>query len=936
MPNDTLPVDLDQSVDAWIENFNKTKGWKRLRVPNPQRLKTRGDDEDFARSPDVHFQALIDDIGDRDEIEEELGENSRRLDELTLARELMDEDEDSTDLDEEIAELEKAIIAARGDLKAIAAIEKQLAALTRVERRVPAKLHKLGERLDELTHQVETNGVELSTLDEEAVKRFRIFHGMVAGNIEHARDEVMTFTDSLPYGGSVVRNIAIINSLEYKLLFGLLEAAILQLQLGRIDAATEMVQRASDQLAEYRRVRMGATKVEPPVSLSSKIDQEVDLVETMALSLEQHGCALAAIARRKELKNLVGTITGAISSNDPEVESKFLPRCERLAELARMDVDMMRDMHRLLDEARKDVVAMRVNGHEHRPDRIEEMIDDFVAGADMRKALSEAHRIRQKAAETLEETLRQDTRREDIKPAVLQNRHAELLRVYDTLFKHNSDGTVRTQEDSKTQQQKGVKKSRHVPRETLEEVDLQIRAAAQLLDSESVEALRSAEEKLAQIERFLSVVSETPEFYRDFQKLLDKTESKLNEVAAKYPLYEVNQRSELKAALDKLKKDMPTKPQRELVDAQSALHQKVKEFKQKMGELQSDKRHLATRADTLEKTLNALGKVLTKVFTDEFTTYDGYHGEMRDRLEDIRSQIARRTEADLADATDALDQLETDATQVLRVLSAFKTDRQSLDSDEKQIARDFVRDARRGQEQHDKNTAEKDTYESESDELGEAIKVTIEAMKKLKADVSELEAMKGERKALDKEAKANTSYLEALVRLRQMADRQKKLLAEARAAAEIVDQALADAARTAAGRVRDFRDLVRGFYAAVLEPAAATSGGGSQLADGTIDAAKIKAFLTSIAVAIPEKALTDLEAGAAIAVDGGKDPQTRRKAQKSALAAVRALMAVLDGFKPIAHFRGHPFGDGAATAAYSGARTALPRIELRLLTAIPD
>ncbi|MFC6588560.1 hypothetical protein ACFQDZ_16190 [Sulfitobacter pacificus] len=70
--------------------------------------------------------------------------------------------------------------------------------------------------------------------------------------------------------------------------------------------------------------------------------------------------------------------------------------------------------------------------------------------------------------------------------------------------------------------------------------------------------------------------------------------------------------------------------------------------------------------------------------------------------------------------------------------------------------------------------------------------------------------------------------------------------------------------------------------------------------------------------------------------DRSRSLSDRKIARKTALQELRKLMALFDSFAPMQHFRSHPFAKAEASERLVTARQALPRLEMRLLTAIKD
>lgn len=939
MPDGDKTLAPELSFDKWIEKFNAVKGWKRISVPKPEALSRRDGDEKFRSSTEDHFERRIEGIGSKDEIEKQLALDRKALSdkELELAGE-KDEGKQQT-IRDEIARLTEAIEEGAGDLKTLEGLQNRLDTLQKVEGAVPQELKDLRKRLEQLQDEVAKNAVKINP-DDPAAKRFRTFHDMVSGNVENARQEVMTFTTT-EKGKEVTRNYAIINSKEYKVLFGRLEAAILLFQLGKIDEATAEVQKAQDELVQFRNARTGAERIAPPVTLSSRIDQELNIAETMIQSLRKAGFNLAADATQTRVDNLTLLIRGDLNAGVPDIEGKHLGACERLSEQATMDVETTIEIRQMLADAARDARAMRTNGWRSRPHRVEEKIAGFIPGAKMSDALTAAEKIRDYAAQKLEESLREDMKAEKIDPVKQAQKLKDLQQRYDALFKHDSEGAVKMIKDSKTGLMKGDKKNSDIPRATLEEIELRVKAAEQLMNSDSIDALKMADTYLNNVGVFLKNIEEHPHVYATFKDDLKEVRKRLTALDKDYALYEVGARMDLKAELEKLEKDYMTKPQAEVQQKILALDKKITDYKDMVSGLRGQKKSLIKLADEIDKTIKGIGERLKKDFeissepNPEAKKFTGYYGPLTGELAEARTVIDRRTKDSLAEAQTLLTDLKIKADRSLNLINAFKKDPKTLNDTNFQAAKDFLIESGKAQKDHNADLAAEPTFKKAVEEMEKQEKTLAGLLKKLKADTSDLEALKSELDGIEKAVKKDKSFLKGIEDIKPLATRMAKLLLEATNAGQIVDASLGDAARMVAKSVTDFRTQVSEFYDKVIYPAAATDTG-NQIDAGVFDGAKIKTFLNSIVAAIPEKALTELETASRTVGDTTLDKSVRKNARKTALAHVRSLTAVLDGFKPVSHFRTHTFGDTAANAAFTGARQALPRLEIRLLTAIAD
>lgn len=943
MPNDTITLDV--KIDDWIEKFNKAKGWKRLKAPRPEVLDWRDENQEFRSSGEERFERKLEVLGDTGELTKEIDQAKQSKLALELQRVTATEDE-LKKINETLKELEQAILDKTAEKGMVEMLEKMLANVKVVEANLPKDLIAQQDRLQKLEEKLDEDGSKVGDYEKSEKGRndaagFIRFHDDVARNIENFRQEVIPLTETGKNGLPVTRNYATINSDEYKILFGMLEEALLLFQLGKIDNARAAVQKAMDQAWVYRNARTGAERVAPPETFGKAIDNELALAHSAIMALERNGYTIAATAYKTSLDDLTLRLRGAVNTGKSDIEDTFLGEAERLSEGATIDLERTREIAKHLAKAMQDVDAMRSNGHEDRPQRIVDMIEKFIPGVDLSLAVDAAEKIAAEAARLLERTLDHDLKKVKVDPVKLEQDLKNLTDRYDKLFKHDSSGNVKTQKDTKTGQLKGVKKNADLPRETLEEIDLRIKAAQQLLGSDSVAALQIAQTYVDNVNIFMTNIDNSPQWYADFADKLKFLTSDYNSVEKDFAAYEVGKRVDIKADLDKLKKDYLTKPQREVEVKYDELVLKLGEYETLCKGLRSQKRALFKVADEIEKTQNKMGEVLKKDFTitsaptEDEAKFTGYYGRYREELADGRALIERRTVETLKQAQTDLTKLKLDTDRGLKLLQDYvayrKKGKGSMSETDIGDAKDLMREAGQGQQKHNADEKAKPTFEKAVEELERQSGIVEGLQTKLKSDPSTREALDGEIEGIKKEVKADKSYVEGLERLKPLSARMARLLLEASGAADIVDARLPEAAGLVVRHVTGFRDDVKAFYK-VIENA----DDAGDIAKGVYDAKKINDFLNSIVAAIPQGALDQLQTATAVVADTGKSVTERKAARKTALAAVRALATVLDSFKPTAHFRLHSFTDVNAVTALNAARLTLPRLEMRLLTAIAD
>lgn len=911
MPEGQNAPVLDVSIRDWIERFNKAKGWQSYSVPAPEVLSIKDPQAGFKASPKSFYEKGMDEIGKREDVVAEVDRSRKAVSDLELAIANEKDPAKKARLEEQLHEAEEALSEQQAELDLYDRYLKRRDQVQAAEQSLPQDLIDLGKSIEGLRDQLEKGAVDLAKLDPGELARLRDFHSMVAGNVERFRQEVMPLTRQTDSGTETVY-VAVINGKEYQLLFGMLEEAILLLQLGKLDEARAKIQSASDKLIAFRNARTGADPITQREQIDPVLDEPLMHAEGLIESLQKGGFGFNAAARQAEIDKLMTDVRADKNAKTPDFGKKHLGTAQTLVTNLRQDVEAMHKVTKLLAEAAQDRQALLANGHVHRPKRIQDRLNAFIPGPKAPDNVLAAMEIRTYAAEKLREALAEDLAHAKVDKAKLTTQHDDLSKRYARLAEQ-------------------VKK---LPPAVKAEIDLQILAASQLLDSESVDALKEAERYLRGIDIFIGNIEKFPKVYEAFKERLAVLDKEVGKIASDYPMYEVGSRADLKLEVDLLTKGYMTRNQKEVLDDIVKLEKDAQTFRSLCSELRGKKRVAFKMADALTKQLDEVGKTLAKSFSDGFVKFDGYHGSLRGELGTARAKVEKRTKEQIEEGTKDLTELKVKVDALVKNIAAYKSDKGKMKPADLQAVTGFLSDARNAQVDHDNNEAKKKEFEAANDAIKKALEKARKTYGDIKADPSDLDAIETDRANLSKEMKNSHAYIDGLKRIRPLQARVDKLASSAGLASEILDAGLGDAAKTCVGKVVAFRNGLRTLFDGAIYKTAKTDKG-NPFDDGTYDAAKVRAFLASIVAALPQKALDDLPSLAAKVGDDKQAVGPRRDARKAALAHVRALMAVLDGFKPVAHLRVNPF-DADITAALNTARQVLPRLEMRLLTAIKE
>jgi hypothetical protein len=954
MPNDTKTRHTvpDVKIEDWIEKFNKAKGWDSYKVPTPKPVDWRDENQKFMSLGEDYFERRLDTLGDADDLKNEIEEAKKKQSALQLELAQATTEDEIKRIEGELQKLGDTLKAKAHELSTVERLEGSLKTVKALEDTLSDDLKATGKRLQELEERID-NTDKLPKIPVkgdkgyEAAQQYIHFHDSVAQNIENYRQEVIPLTTTDKNGIPVTRNYAGVNSDEYRILFGMLEESRLLFKLGEVGEANTKVRETLERANEYRAARTGQVKPKSVETFGKGLDDELVVARGMLQTMRDLGYGAAADHYQGLHDKLVQNARTALNTAPEDLTGKLLNEATLLSAEIGKQLDYGRTAQTLLAEAMRNVESMRVNGHSDRPQRIVDMIGKLIPGADLMLMRGEAQTIFDKSRELLDRTKQRDLEKLKVDPEALKKDFDRASERFDKLFKHDDDGNVKTQKDTKTGLLKGIKKNKDLPREALEELELRLQAAEQLLESDSVTALQIADTYVGNVNIFLDNIDQNPQWYAEFAEKMRIMKSYFNGVEKDFALYEVSKRADLKAEMEKLGKEYLTGSRYTVNEKYLALMQKMRDYETACKELRIEKNTLVGTANTIEKRLDEIGKVLKDKLTmsdpglaEGENGFTGYHGRYRTDLEEARAKIEGRTAETLKQANTQLFKLYGEVTLMLdsikRHAKMEKTGKGEVSSEDYVRAKELINDATNGQKSKNANEAAKGTYELAVAELEKQAEIVEANIKKLRADPSGIDALTDELDALKKEVKADANYLDALERMKEMSGRMARLLLDTSSSAEIVDATLGKAAELVVGHIAAFEAGVKEFYDKTIVPAAVDDKGNSLIDDTAFKEKPLKDFLASLVAALPQAALKELPGAAAIVADGGRGKSERKAARKTALAAVRATMAVLDGFKPVAHFRMHPFPNVNAITALNAARLGLPRLEMRLLTAIAD
>ncbi|MBL4915611.1 hypothetical protein [Szabonella alba] len=928
MPDPTL--DLKSSVTDWIAAFNRAKGWETLRknpvVPKATDLRSSPDrqlaGEMAARLAGDDKQALTDAIS-KDDIA--LKDLERRV-----AAAQPGDDIDA--LQVQLEQLRAGLSEQRANLAIVERIEKRLARLVMMEGNLPDDLKKVRKDNVALRDRAAEAGFDPAALDQKQLAGFRRAHVDMQKNIDNARAEVMTITTDKT---GKTRSYAIINGKEYKVLYGLLEQSLLVLQTEGVERAYQKILEVQTLLGNYRSARTGGTvNTAPPSPIEgSGLDGPFRNARDLIDGIRQRGLDATATALQTARDDLYRDVEAAVLAKEDGIREGYLDLIEVIVSGAQRARDDAVAIQSVLAGVNTDIATLVANGHRVDDERtlVADFLKDAAAQSQTSITVGRAHELATEIRQRLKDATDADLALEGLDRDDMRADVEELAGRFGTFFSHNIfTGKIRTQTDTKSQEKKNVRANKDIPRAALDEIELQLMAARQLLDSDSVEALRTADDYLQGVNTFVTTIENDPKVYSHLEDGFKKVETAIKKLESDYRLYLPGDRLDLMAKLTDLRDGQYTRPQDTVNRDTEKLAEKVEALGTEVRSLQVRKRALATRADAVDDLIKNIGKVLKgkKAFVD----LDGYYGPEIGQMMQVRDQIAERTEQSLSNAE--TDIISMQAKLLLALDSARNwAAKKGLDDAGISALDTLLSEARQGQTAHDADEAAKTDFESAVKTLGGDIASVKKMLEKLKADPGEILTLEAKRTALKADVGKTGKFKAGLEEAKALKSRVNQVHDDTESAAAVLDAGLAQAAAACVHMVDGFVTKLDTFVADAILPAGQTDGSNEF---DTFDKDKIMSFFTKLAQAVRGTGTDALKTNAAIVADRSAGIPARKKAREAALSELRKLMALFDSFQPMLHFRSHPFSTGDASTRAASARQAMPRLEMRLLTAIKD
>jgi hypothetical protein len=902
------------SVQDWIEKFNTAKGWKPL---GPAASK-----EVLMVTPHNRFEeALARSTSDAMEANNALRQAQRRADAIRNSLEDMPEGAQKERAEQALEQAEEA------HAQALVAYQKarelevkqgtRLRQITEVEEDLDQDLGQAVQRVSDLQDALATQTVDPYAAIEagEKEKEFLILQQMrddVAKDIEKARSEVFTM---IKVEGSTrtERKYATICPEEYKILHAMLDEAMLIYLTGDPQAAMKAIVATREQMFLYRSARTGAIIIEQQEAafdprLSGPlgaIDGQISWLRFVGLTAAADELEAESIRLRRSIletqnnapETVYASHWGEVKAHQDVVEDKV--------EDAKTCVHLTEDIYRcgktlraMEAPAKADALEVDLRGLDNDPYL---GVRRQILQGILRQAETEIRLLRRAQAAA-----------ENVDISALTGQLQTLQASYDAAVK---------------------KKNKSIPEEALEEIEMKLSAAQQLIESESVDALRLAKEYLDEVGAYESSVTQNAKVFDDIIRKLKLVNKELARLQSKYGAYEATRTVSLKSRVEKFEGSYKSQDPVESARALFAMSTEAGVLKADVRRCKAAYDACAKVAKAVQGKIDALSKLMSKnpIHGVEIS---GYFGAFVNDLAEARRIADERDEVSLERAGEMLVQLQIDLDEAVGLAAKFNKSKSSnaMSGSEKGAWIKLREDTVRGQQKEEAREAQQKLFETEYTAVKAMFTKLVQAFTALNMDASDLEIALHEIAGLKAQAKASGDYEEPLKRLAELKQEARRHTATAGDMASFKKLDVEKAAADCASKLRAFTRAVVG-----LEGEIAKVGDVADLlsSDGNtrISSAEVKSYLQTVAGFVRDTDLAALETNGKLmqqALDAGDNPRPPREA---ALSALRSLTGALQGNAPLAHYRKQPFT--GVNPELEAAMAALPRLEIKLLTAVP-
>lgn len=916
-----MPKDAPKQADAaapgvqdWIEKFNKAKGWKPLEPP--------ASGEDLMLTPQNRFEeALARSTSDAMDANNALRQAQRRVDAIRTRLEDMPDGAQKERAELALEQAEDA------HAQAVVAYQKardlevkqgtRLRQITEVEQDLDQDLGQAVQRVNDLQDALAAQNVNPydAVAAEKRETDYLIVQQMrdnVAKDIEKARAEVFTMI-KVEGGKRVERKYATICTEEYMILHAMLDEAMLIYLTGDPQAAIKALVAVREQMFLYRSARTGATIIEQEeAAFDPRLSGPLGAIDGQISWLRVVGLIAAADELQAESNRLrrgiLETQTNApetvYSSHWDEVKA-HLDVVEDKVEDAKVCVDLSQDIHRCGNtlramEAPAKADALEADLRALDNDPFLGVRRQILAGI-LREAETEIRLLRRAQAAA-----------ENVDISALTAQLQKLRADYDAAL---------------------AKNNKSIPQEALDEIEMKLSAAQQLVDSQSVDALTLAKEYLDEVEAYEGSVTQNAKVFDDIIQKLKKVNKILARLQGKYGAYEMTRTISLKSRVESFEGSYMSKDPVTAADVLDVIWNEAGVLKADAGKCKAAYDACAKAAKAVQKQIDALSKLLAKnpIHGVEIS---GYFGRFISDLAEARRIADERDEVSLERADEMLAQLQIDLVEAVGLAAKFNKSKSinAMSGDEQAAWNKLKKDTFLAQKKENSREAQQKLFQTEYTAVKDMFTKLVKAFNALNMDASDLEITVQEIDSLKAQANASGDYEEPLKRLAELKQDARRHTATAGDMAAFKKLNVATATTECAVKLRAFTKAVLDLEGAIKK-AGTVEDLLSRDGNTRISNAEVKTYLQTVAGFVRDADIAALETNGKLmqaALDGGDNPRPPREA---ALSALRSLTGALQANAPLAHYQKQPFTGG--NPELEAAMAALPRLEIKLLTAVP-
>ncbi len=908
-----MPKD-DERFKDWIARYNKEKNWDPIVVPS-------GNDG-AVRSTTKELGSLLEQSkATESKLGKELGELNMVV--TDLVRKVRDEHRD----------LEKFRL--ENDLKIAQKKQKELSARHDIAVEVTLKRARLLKQMEDLDgairegilglhgemDEIERNSTKKTPIGDLSRTAYEKRRAEVAQAVDKVRNTAVTLRDptlqeTTKYNG--------ISTPEYTLLQTMLQKADTLADNNDAAAGEKLLEDTKKKLDDFANARRGVVLAQARPNRNPEIEGPVARAQQAIAAIRVSGLMHAADALQSELDlNIrqfeIGKKNLFLGLKMEDLVKPFDP----LAEKCGGEAVKLGPYKTALTEFARLTGELRILGNDEKAEEAELvwLVRNQSASIETETAFVESQIdvLRDLVTVTRDDLLVQ----ENVDPDEIRQKLASIKENVETLYKHNRDGSRKTQTDAKSQAPKDVKKDSNIPREALDEIAMRVKMGELMLETNSVEAFKRAATYLDEIEKFETDIKDNSKNYQTIIDGIKAIRDIFTKLEKRYRPYLLERRSELKIATDAFDKDYKKQAPKTNTEKLKELTKKAEDILVEAKELKTARETFDKEETRLTKSLESLGKLIKKGnYSFDNVPLVGYWGQLTKDLAEAHGEAEKSDKAGLTNASVKLDEIQKKLNEQRPIVERRMTvGRDKMTKDEINQWVEFRKDAVKGQEAHELDEKAKVQWKKDHPVLEKRLAKIKETIGKLKLDASDIDLAIMELDALATEQKTAPDYVAALKELERISDTADAIEKVADELETFKADPIDKAANLVCDQLTTFARFVDGFEAKVRSA--------DDDAAKKYDLGRFSGYVKLVRDAVPDKAIASLRSTCKLLVRDTSLSAETRELRESALADVRLINGRLRTSAAIKHFATQTF---VADTSLDTALAALDRLQVKLLT----